>query len=135
SYGVSASEPAMQRLVADLYQQLSAKLVDDITRQVTAQVTEQVTAQITQEVTEKVTRQLKQEHHAEILQILEQLQAERRRYFGPSADTAQGRLFDEAEAQARNTTEADETVAIPEAIPEGKRQAPSEPKARGKRAA
>lgn len=135
SYGVSASEPAMQRLVADLYQQLSAQLVDDLTRRVTARVTEQVTARVTQEVTEKVTRQLKQEHHAEILQILEQLQAERRRYFGPSADTAQGRLFDEAGVLAQNTTEADETVAIPKATPADKRQTPSAPKARGKRAA
>jgi transposase len=130
-YGVSASESAMQRLVADLYQQLSTQLVDDITRR----VTEQVTARVTQEVTEKVTRQLKQEHHAEILQILEQLQAERRRYFGPSADTAQGRLFDEADVLAQNTTEADDAVAIPASTPTGQRQASPEPKARGKRTA
>src|SRR5690606_20740955 len=110
---------------------LSTQLVDDITRR----VTEQVTARVTQEVTEKVTRQLKQEHHAEILQILEQLQAERRRYFGPSADTAQGRLFDEADVLAQNTTEADDAVAIPASTPTGQRQASPEPKARGKRTA
>jgi transposase len=114
AYGINVSDPAMQQFLAALTQQIS--------RQVTAQVTEQV------------TRALKEEHRAEILRLYEQLQAERRRYFGPSADTAQARLFDEAEALAQDTTEADDTIAIPSPAAATAQATPACPKARGKRA-
>jgi transposase len=166
SYGVSASPQALNLLVNDLYRHISAQVIDDITRQVTAkvaqevaekvtrevteyvtrevteQVTEHVTAQVTEkvtlEVTEKVTAELRKEHQAEIIAFFEQLKAERRRYFGPSADTAQGRLFDEADMLAATTTEADDRALLPpvdttapEAASGSKKTSP--PKARGKR--
>lgn len=146
SYGVSASPQAMNQLLNDLYQHISAQVIDDITRQVTDKVTQEVaekvtrdvTEHVTREVTEKVTAELKKEHAAEMLAFFEQLQNQRRRYFGPSADTAQGRLFDEADTLARGTTEADDLVQLPAAetpTPEAnsgpKKTTP--PKARGKR--
>jgi len=154
SYGVSASPQAMNQLLNDLYQHISAQVIDDITRQVSAKVAQEVTEKITrdvtekvtldvtekvtQDVTEKVTAELKKEHAAEMLAFFEQLQNQRRRYFGPSADTAQGRLFDEADTLALGTTEADDLAqlpaadtATPEAAPGPKRTTP--PKARGKR--
>lgn len=130
AYGINVSDPAMQQFLAALTQQISRQ----VTQQVTEQITAQVTAQVTSQVTEHVTRALKEEHRAEILKLYEQLQAERRRYFGPSADTAQGRLFDEAEALAQDTTEADDTVAIPGAGTVPREATPVAPKARGKRA-
>lgn len=170
SYGVSASPQAMNQLLNDLYQHISAQVIDDITRQVSAKVaqevtekitrdvtehvtrevtekvtldvtqkvTQEVTEKVTQDVTEKVTAELKKEHAAEMLAFFEQLQNQRRRYFGPSADSAQGRLFDEADTLALGTTEADDLAqlpaadtATPEAATGPKKTTP--PKARGKR--
>lgn len=154
SYGVAASPQAMNQLLNDLYQHISAQVIDDITRQVSAKVagevteritrdltehvTREVTEKVTQDVTEKVTAELKKEHAAEMLAFFEQLQNQRRRYFGPSADTAQGRLFDEADTLALGTTQADDLAqlpaadtATPEAAPGPKKATPL--KARGKR--
>src|SRR5690554_3593856 len=109
SYGGSASPQAMNQLLNDLYQHISAQVIDDITRLVSAKVAQEVTEKITrdvtehvtrevtekvtldmtekvtQDVTEKVTAELKKEHAAEMLAFFEQLQNQRRRYFGPSA--------------------------------------------------
>src|SRR5690606_11332703 len=138
SYGVSASPQAMNQLLNDLYQHISAQVIDDITRQVSAKVAQEVTEKITRDVTEKVTAELKKEHAAEMLAFFEQLQNQRRRYFGPSADSAQGRLFDEADTLALGTTEADDLAqlsaadtATPEVAPAPKKTTP--PTARGKR--
>src|SRR5690606_16115229 len=55
SYGVSASPQAMNQLLNDLYQHISAQVIDDITRQVSANVAQEVTEKVTRDVTEKVT--------------------------------------------------------------------------------
>lgn len=63
--------------------------------------------------------------------MIEQMTLSRHRQFGASSE--QGRLFDEAEALAADTTEAQDTVALPPAPVASSSAAPAV-KARGKRA-
>ncbi|MBX3669243.1 MAG: IS66 family transposase [Rhodocyclaceae bacterium] len=53
--------------------------------------------------------------HQRILEMFEEIRLARRRMFGPSSEvlSAQGRLFDEVEVEASQSTPADDTVALP----------------------
>ena len=82
-------------------------------------------------VKEQVTR----EAHDYIIRMVEQAKLARHRMFGSSSEqlTAQGRLFDEAEALALSSTDADDIAPIP-ADPTGGEKKPAK-SVRGKRSA
>lgn len=67
--------------------------------------------------------------------LIEQFILARHRQFGVSSEQGQGRLFDEAETLAADTSEAQDTAPIPPETPASSDAAKPEVKARGKRAA
>lgn len=86
------------------------------------------------------TQTVRDEAHAYIIRMLEQATLARQRMFGASSEqtSAQSRLFDEAEALAQSSTDAQDTAPI---APEGTQGAstaaaaqPAAKRARGKRA-
>src|SRR5690606_29965347 len=94
-YGVSATPEAMQRLIAA--------------------VTDSVRDQLAAEYELRVQQQVQEKLQQKIQEIFEQLRLARQRQFGRSSEVlaAQGRLFDEVEALALESTEADEIAPIP----------------------
>jgi len=66
--------------------------------------------------------------------LIEQFILARHRQFGVSSEQGQGRLFDEAEVLAAETTEAQDIATIPPETPASSTAAKPEVKARGKRA-
>lgn len=68
-----------------------------------------------------------------IQHLLEQFIMLRHKQFGVSSEQGQGRLFDEAEVLASDTTEAQDTAPIPPEAPASSSPAKPEIKARGKR--
>lgn len=104
-YGIAATPEAMQRLLQDIQ----------------AQVREQLQAEYEAKLI------------ARIQELFEQIVLSRRRQFGRSSElSAQFRLFDEADTQAADTTEADDVAPLPPASLQA--PTPRKPAARGKRA-
>jgi transposase len=104
---------------------------------INAAVAQRVDAVVAERVEVEVAKRVEAELAKRVQAIYEQLILSRRRMFGRSseAQTGQARLFDEADALASQTTQADDQVALPPATAgaaEGSRQAAT-PKARGKR--
>lgn len=101
-----ASQAAMLEWHDQAEQQLQA-MVEQIERRITEQIERRVTTQIEQ--------RLQAEFEQRVQQLYEQLRLARRRLFGPSSEThaGQGWLFDEAEVQAADSSEADERVELP----------------------
>lgn len=79
------------------------------------QIEARVTAQIEARVTAQIEQRLQAEYEQRVQQLYEQLRLARRRLFGPSSEShaGQGWLFDEAEVQAADSSEADECVELP----------------------
>ena len=80
---------------------------------------------------------IKREAQEQVLRLIEQITLARQRQFGTRSEqlSAQGRLFDEAEALAQSSTEAQDIAPVPPATaPVGQVTAPTSTKpARGKR--
>ncbi len=89
-----------------------------------SQLNEQIGAHIEALVSKGVAEKIKY--------MIEQMTLARHRQFGASSE--QGRLFDEAEAIAADSTEVQDTVVLPPSPDTSKTTAPPAVKARGKRA-
>lgn len=91
---------------------------------------------------QQAVQAIREEAHGYIIRILEQAALARQRMFGPSSEqlSAQSRLFDEAEALALSSTQAQDTAPIPAEEPTAaadtgtQASAPAAKPARGKRA-
>ena len=86
-------------------------------------------------IRQQAMREAMREAHNYIIRMIEQSVLARHRLFGVSSEqlSAQGRLFDEAEALAQSTTEAQDVAELPAeaAVPDAKDN--KAPKGRGKR--
>lgn len=142
--GVSLSNEAMQHIVdavtaaitpvvantleSQIEQKVRAELEADYAARVDAAVQVAVSAAIDAAVDAAVKERVQE--------LYEQIALARRRMFGRSSESMSGqaRLFDEADALAPQTTEADDQVELPPQTekPAGK---PAEKRARGKRTA
>lgn len=115
-YGIVAPPEAMRRLLQDMQAQVQAQMHEQIQAQVREQLQGEYDAKLI----------------ARIQELFEQIVLSRRRQFGRSSElSAQFRLFDEADTQAADTTEADDVVPLPPASLQA--PTPHKPVARGKR--
>ncbi len=115
-YGIVAPPEAMQRLLQDMQAQVQAQMYEQIQAQVREQLQVEYDAKLI----------------ARIQELFEQVVLSRRRQFGRSSElSAQFGLFDEADTQAADTTEADDVVPLPPASLQA--PTPHKPVARGKR--
>lgn len=83
-----------------------------------------------------IRQQAMREAHNYIIRMIEQSVLARHRMFGVSSEqlSAQGRLFDEAEALAQSTTDAQDLAELPAEAAAADTKSDKMPKARGKRA-
>ena len=142
-YGVSGSPDSMRKLVGDIAQSVTASLTESITASLTASITASVTEKLRAEIEAQAEAraQAKAEAKAELKyaarmqELYEQIALMRQRQFGRSSEAhaGQGQLFNEADALAQDSAEADEVVELP-APAQAKPAAASVAKQRGKRA-
>ncbi|MCD8516888.1 MAG: IS66 family transposase [Burkholderiaceae bacterium] len=146
--GVSLSNEAMQHIVdavttaitptvantleSQIEQKVRAELEADYDARVDAAVQAAVTAAIDAAVEAAVEAAVKER----IQELYEQIALARRRMFGRSSESMSGqaRLFDEADALAPQTTEADDQIELPPQTEKPASQ-PAQTHARGKRTA
>lgn len=122
-YGVTMT-PGLKRLMQDI--QAHAEI--HLQARLEVRLREQMDAEYEARYEAKLQEQLV----ARIQALFEQVALSRRRQFGRSTElSGQFRLFDEADALAAETTEADDVVALPKAQPPS--ATPRKPAARGKR--
>jgi transposase len=128
-YGVSATAELMRALTAAITATVSDTLRTEYEARYKAEIAQHVDAMVAERVEAELAKRVQA--------IYEQLILSRRRMFGRSseAQTGQARLFDEADALASQTTQADDQVALPPATTDAAKGArtAATPKARGKR--
>lgn len=109
-FGVSASPEAMQRLVAAVTESVR----ESVTAAVVGSITESVTASLHAKFQAEYDAKFEESLRQRVQEIYEQLRLARHRQFGRSSEAhaGQGRLFDEAEALALGTTEADDIAPL-----------------------
>ena len=150
--GVSLSNEAMQHIVdavtvaitpavantleSQIEQKVRAELEADYDARVDAAVQAAVTAAIDAAVEAAVAAAVETAVKERMQELYEQIALSRRRMFGRSSESMSGqaRLFDEADALAPQTTEADDQVELP-AQAEKPAGQPAQTRARGKRTA
>ena len=136
-----------------LRQEIRQELRAEITKELQADIREQTRAELSEEIRQEVSQQLQAQFEAEVKARLDiefktrveaevlkrlrvyikEMEMARRRQFGRSTETssAQYRLFDEADALAESSSDADDQAELPE---ENTRTTPRKPaKPRGKR--
>jgi hypothetical protein len=106
-FGITATPEVMHALAASMTTTVSQTL--------RAQYEAKYEAEIAQRIQAEVRQRVEAELANRVQAIYEQLLLSRRRMFGRSSEThaGQGRLFDEADALAQTTTEADEQAQLP----------------------
>jgi len=127
-FGISAS--ALEQLTQTLHEQLSAQYAAHYEAHYSAHYAAHYDAHYDAHYSAHYEREFQQR----MQKLYEDLILARRRMFGRSSEAhpAQGRLFDEADAIAPETTEADDQAVIAPASSESSKT-PRTPKARGKR--
>ena len=100
----------------------------------TCQSIEQAAANVQNKAIDSIESQVREQVRNYINHLIEQFILARHRQFGVSSEQGQGRLFDEAEVLAAETTEAQDIATIPPETPASSTAAKPEVKARGKRA-
>ena len=115
---------------------LPSVLPNDIEALKTLLVTQQNAHAAALQTLHQEAQAIRQEAHDYVIRMLEQAALARQRMFGASSEqmSAQSRLFDEAEALAQTSTEAQDIAPIAPEVPAADAKAPGVKPARGKRA-
>jgi len=100
----------------------------------TCQSIEQAAADVQNKAIDSIESQVREQVRDYLNRLIEQFILARHRQFGVSSEQGQGRLFDEAENLAAETTEAQDVAPIPPAAAASSATAKPAVKSRGKRA-